>query len=651
MNIRFLPDRAVLDARTNLDSLVAQAKTLPVFGPSVNFDDAMWDLKPVKPMRLSTFKQRTLYFTTHAGATNSGLEGRKPFAKIFGDLIKALVVMSEFAKPTSAANHNLLVLASRSLYEVLKNRGFDPVELVSSDFQAAANAMKTEKNAHGRTNAEATQYRRGQALTIIADGVNRYNVSKVRINFVNPFPRIAFDDTRISEEAKARRANRMASDETIGAIIAASEAVRRSANDADLLLTAVVELLLCAPWRINELLDLALDCVREENAVVAGRAVRRVGIAYNGSKGAPDSVRWTPTPMVEIAERALADIQRITKPARDIAIWMEQHRGRAWLREPWRLADPATVVSTWDVARMLGLYNNSSAQLWADANGVPLFMKNRKMLCRLGDVEKAVLALQPKVAAGDVPLSKRLFLVPKNYFATNKADIWSVITCIVDAQVHRFLCGHPGMRSIFERLDLRDEDGRPHRVKTHSLRHLLNTLAQKGMLSQLDIARWSGRKEIRQNEAYDHTGGVQLGREMRRVLETDAMKGPVVETVARLAPADRETFLKGRFATAHLTSVGACVQDFSLAPCPSHGACASCSEHLVIKGKPEHRAEAERLLEEHQTMLDAARAELADGTYNAATWVAHNAKMVDGLKKILAVHDNTEIADGTAVQI
>jgi hypothetical protein len=41
---------------------------------------------------------------------------------------------------------------------------------------------------------------------------------------------------------------------------------------------------------------------------------------------------------------------------------------------------------------------------------------------------------------------------------------------------------------------------------------------------------------------------------------------------------------------------------------------------------------------------------LANGTYNAATWAAHNAKMVDG-QKMLAVHDNPEIADGTAVQI
>jgi hypothetical protein len=125
----------------------------------------------------------------------------------------------------------------------------------------------------------------------------------------------------------------------------------------------------------------------------------------------------------------------------------------------------------------------------------------------------------------------------------------------------------------------------------------------------------------------------------------------VVHTVEKLPPADREVFLKSRFATAHRTSIGACVQDWSLAPCPFHRACAGCGDHLVIKGKPEHRAEAERLLEEHESMLAQAQAEMGEGTYNASAWVAHNEKMVGGLKEMIAVHDNPEIADGTAVQV
>jgi hypothetical protein len=74
------------------------------------------------------------------------------------------------------------------------------------------------------------------------------------------------------------------------------------------------------------------------------------------------------------------------------------------------------------------------------------------------------------------------------------------------------------------------------------------------------------------------------------------------------------------------------------------------SKTFVVKGKPEHRAEAERLLGEHEAMLAQAQAETDEGTFNASVWVAHNEKMVAGLKKTIAVHDNPEIPDGTVVQ-
>ena len=49
-------------------------------------------------------------------------------------------------------------------------------------------------------------------------------------------------------------------------------------------------------------------------------------------------------------------------------------------------------------------------------------------------------------------------------------------------------------------------------------------------------------------------------------------------------------------------------------------------------------------------MLSVAKAEMADGTYGASDWVAHNEKIVAGLEKTLAVHADQSIDDGTAVQ-
>ena len=654
MNVHVLPDRARTDARSNLDALIERARGLQVFGPTVDFDAAVWDLSAVKDRRLSTAAVQKLYFTTHAARHIKGLDGRIPLAKGFGDLIKSLIVLRECARPQNVANHLTLLFAARSLHETLKNRGFDPIELVSSDFAAACNAIRDAANAKRATHVGTTMYRRGQAIEAIAQAVNRHNIAKARIVFTNPFPRVAFDDTRLDAESKAQRASKMASEEVIDAIIAMSKAVRhdRKGDDADLLLAAVVELLLCAPWRINELLDLALDCVRTESPPT-GRTGRRFGIIYNGSKGAPDSVKWIPSAMTEIAERALEDIRRVTKPARDIAIWMEQHPGRVWMPEPWRLADPDTLVSMRDLAGLLNMHNNCTAHQWATANHIELFLneRKRKLFCRLGDVENALLTLQPAVGKKDTPLSKRLILAPRHFLAQNKNTNWSVITCVCDAQVRRFLCGHLNMKSIFERLDIRVEAGAPYRVNTHALRHYLNTLAQEGMLSQLDIARWSGRKDVRENATYDHTGGRHLAEKMREALQTGAMRGPVVDTVDALPPVERESFLKARFATAHTTDIGMCVQDWSLAPCPSYGGCAGCGEHMIVKGDERHRERSKQLLVEHEAMLSHAKQEMSEGTFGAGPWVEHNERMVAGLKKALAVHADVDVAQGALVQL
>lgn len=60
-------------------------------------------------------------------------------------------------------------------------------------------------------------------------------------------------------------------------------------------------------------------------------------------------------------------------------------------------------------------------------------------------------------------------------------------------------------------------------------------------------------------------------------------------------PDDEREGVSGR-----LTDIGACVQDWSMAPCPSHGSCAACGEHLVIKGDKQHRERAQQLLTEHE---------------------------------------------------
>lgn len=647
MNVHALPSSGTLNARTNMDRLVDRARKLRVFGPTVDFDAAVWDLAPVKRGRptAQTARAAKLYFTTHENGTAKGLAGRVLLAPEFATLIKSMIVLREHARPRVPKDHGKLLRAARSLYDVLTNRGHDPIEMVSSDFKRAAEAID-------QANAPTTKYRLGRALEEIAETVNRHNVVKARIIFSNPFLRVTYDTTRISEEARSERAERMASADAIDAIASVSVAVREQGEQRDILLAAVDELLVCAPWRINDALNVQIDCDRRESVPSEKGAEERFGIAYRGSKGVVASIKWIPTPMVSIAERALADIRRITEPARIVARFMEDHPGRAWMPEPWRLANPQSLVRAADVKQILGLGSRGAASSWLKANDVTAdSMHGRSALYRLGAIESAILKQQPVLPPGSPPLSSHLFIVSRNFFSGRKAAIEPIVVFVTDQNISDFLVGRSGAPSIFERLDLKDENGKPYAVRSHSIRHFLNTLAQEGGLSQLDIARWSGRKDVSENAAYDHTGGVQLARTMREVMNTGAMRGPIADTVDKLPPVDREAFLRSRMSTVHLTDIGACIQDWSLAPCPNHGSCASCRDHLVLKGNAKQRERAVQLLKDHEPMVAEAEREMIEGTYGAGPWLEHNQKLVDGLKRVIGVHDDASTPDGTPVQL
>lgn len=646
MNVAVFPSRSELDVRARLQAVVSRAKKLQVFGPTVDFDSPVWDLTLVKIAAPTAVSRRAgkIYFTTADNGTAKGIEGRTLMEPVFAELIKAIVALDEFARPKTPMQHRAITRASRPLHDALADRGYDPVELISADFDKAARWFA------GRTASASTAYSMGHKLGQIADVLNRYQLTKVRISYANPNPRVADELESVDDEARARGAKKMASDEEIQGIIEMSTQVREIGEDPDVIHAGAVELLMCGPARINETLGLLLDCERHD---VDEGGEPRLGLAYGGSKGFEPAVKWIPSAMRPIAERALAEIRRISEPSRQVAKFMEDHPGRAWLPEPWRLADPETRVTTNDLAGMIGLSSAIVALRWAKTKKIPVVARRGTQgFFRLGDIESALLRMQPRLPPGSPPLSSYLFLIPLRFYSNrNEQGRLCVVTFVTDGSVRDFLCGRLAGRSVFERLKICDADGKPYSIRSHKIRHFLNTLAQEGKLSQLDIARWSGRKDMAQNAVYDHTGGMPLARTMREMLKTDAMKGPIAETFVALPTADRESFLKSRLSTAHLTEIGMCIQDWSLAPCPNHGACAGCGDHLVIKGDPKRKKAAERLLEEHQRMLADAESEAHDGTYGASNWVEHNRKLVEGLRRTVAVHDDPDVADGTPVQI
>ena len=114
----------------------------------------------------------------------------------------------------------------------------------------------------------------------------------------------------------------------------------------------------------------------------------------------------------------------------------------------------------------------------------------------------------------------------------------------------------------------------------------MTTLANEGNLSQLDIARWAGRKDARHNRYYDHETAASLVSKARAVGE-DMFDRAI--TVTPRGPVTAEQLLEGTLPAVHLTKYGACLHDFAMSPCPFYRDCLNCVEHACVKG--EERAE------------------------------------------------------------
>ncbi|WP_168393533.1 hypothetical protein [Erwinia amylovora] len=75
-----------------------------------------------------------------------------------------------------------------------------------------------------------------------------------------------------------------------------------------------------------------------------------------------------------------------------------------------------------------------------------------------------------------------------------------------------------GYLNIFERHKSKNINSDSLKFNSHQLRHLLNTLAQRTTLSEIEIAFWSGRKNIEHNSNYNHVTDDEMIAMSRKLL-------------------------------------------------------------------------------------------------------------------------------------
>ena len=215
-------------------------------------------------------------------------------------------------------------------------------------------------------------------------------------------------------------------------------------------------------------------------------------------------------------------------------------------------------------------------------------------------------------------------------------------------QMSDFLCGRSILPSVFERRKYLGDDGKPYRIRSHDFRRLLNMIAQRGGLTQAEIAQWMGRRRIVDNAVYDLRTPTEMAAEMRELVAKHEVYGIIADQVLALPEAERGTFLEARLAMSHTTPHGQCASNIAESPCATAMSClGGCRQYLRRNGDTKSRESLLRIERETLVALHNAREAMAAGKFNAENWVRAQETILKTTRAALAIDDDpsTEIGD------
>ena len=427
-----------------------------------------------------------------------------------------------------------------------------------------------------------------------------------------------------------------------------------------LIASSAYALLLATHSRISELHRLdAYDC--EVETVENGE--RRYGLRWYPSKGGEPETRWVPTALVPLASDALQRLREATEPARELArkyvigepILPQDDPHDPHARDGYisRKTLETVTNSKYFIAALHRNGFDVRAE-YARNLGVPVSATARLYL--RSPIEEGFRAELPKGfpladAKSRLRFDRALLVRTADMTPRSSSMFWR-LSRITSDEIEGAMNGkpsEPGRREgLFHRFALVDDDGESVRITPHQLRHYMTTLANEGNLSQLDIAKWAGRKDARHNRYYDHETAASLVAKARAVDE-DMFDRAI--TVTPRGPVTAEQLIEGHLPAVHLTKYGACLHDFAMSPCPFYRDCLNCVEHACVKGN----ARAERALRARLAVMEkavaAAEEAAAAGDPNPEIWLSRKTLELARLRELVALIDNDTIPAGAILRL
>lgn len=624
-------------ASTNMENFVRFCRDeLTVFGADLDFDASTWDVTGFYHQRGKVHK---ILFNFVELASRRGCIGSpmpEPFARQAKAYIRYLVGRSSRKSPPVAEIGAFReLLAAFSDKAMVPDLGLVDAHLLDHTVQLAA-ARK-----HGDHGARVGVY-----LGLMSKFLREKNLAAhAPIDWKHDQEWLFYRRSAIDE----RRVALLPSEEALQAL---PQAFRKAKEPRDIIPTAVMALLACAPSRINEVFALPFDC--EIKPLTEGD--EGYMLQWAGSKGHRDFAKGIPAVMADVAKAAIERLRKHTVEARRIAAWYEKHPDRIYLPDDCACLRGKDLTGA-DIARIIGFEDPANGRDWAvdrklkPIEGVRSSKGHALFAFRFSDVESAILSLLPHGfptfdKATGLRYSEALMVVRRQEFADRGRGRWRCM--IAPVNYGNIMHNFHNANGVFKRLGFSTAE-QPIVLKTHQLRHYLNTLAQRGGLSEMEIAAWSGRNDVKQNAAYDHrTPEEMLQKKRRRDKELATITGAAL----KVNPPATRAEAAAKTAHGHATEIGFCEHDFAASPCAMFMECLHCTKHVCVKGHdPRHLERVTLALESARRSLTEAETALSKEYEGSENWIRAHQETIERLEQLQAILANPTVPDGSFIRL
>lgn len=650
--IAFVP-RATHDAQTNLHDFIKLCRThLKPFGRDIDFEEDVWDITSLtgKSQRYNSH----LCFTRH-GIRVRGRRGKSPVVgtetllyEPFRFFAKSLISYMHGMRPTT--NIKVRFEAFRYLEAALH-------ELTGSACPTATTPQVLNRACALMMNTAA--YDTSKQLELIFRFMVQLGIVTAPSSWRPPIRPPQIRRNRIGKEFDEERSKKLPEPAALEAL--AQIFTSSSSDSREIAVSSICALMLCSPDRITEALHLPYDCLipdwKDPDTGELG-----TGLRWFPLKGATPMIKTIIPSMRDIAKRAIAQLRRVSEPARIVARWYEANPDTLYLPAHLEYLRSKDQLLMKELGLILydGECSKERACKWAKANNLPLIggVSGRpRYYVPFQAVEKAVLALLPRSFPIMDPetgmhFSEALCIAHPGEFDSRGVALQCGVMAINYPAVRTALKGAKSQKSIFAERGFTDADVRPLFISTHMLRHYLNTLVrQGGKLTEEDIAKWSGRKDVGQNKVYNHVSDKDMLAHIRKAVGDPALSVGPLSNIDKRIFISRDKFAELKIVTAHTNGLGYCIHDFTMLPCQIYGDCINCNEQVCIKGDAAAEANLRQMQLETHTLLEKAKAAMDEDEYGANEWVRHQSLTLERLDQLIAILDNAAVPAGSVIQL